>query len=93
MAQYYLYGVKENESILLIDDMVSTGGTLIALIKLLNNLGIKIVDVVCMVEKPDYGGAKIVKKETGINVKTIFQIFIKNEKPYVRLNPNIFKKI
>ncbi len=88
-GKYYLYGVKENESILLIDDMVSTGGTLIALIKLLKNVGVKIADIVCIVEKPDYGGAEIVKRETGINVKTIFQVFIKNEKPYARLNPNL----
>ncbi|MEM1574994.1 MAG: phosphoribosyl-AMP cyclohydrolase [Nitrososphaerota archaeon] len=92
-GRYYLYGIKKGESVLLIDDMVSTGGTLIALIKLLTNLRIKIVDVVCAIEKPDYGGSEAVKKEAGISIKTIFQVFIKNGKAYARLNPMIEKLI
>ena len=92
-GKYYLYGVKEGESVLIIDDMVSTGGTLISLIKLLNNLKIKIVDVICTVEKPDYGGAKAVEEETGINIKTIFQVFIKNGKIFARINPKILELI
>ena len=57
---------------MLIDDVVSTGGTLIALIKTLEDLGLEIKSVVAVIEKGE--GKEIVKKETGTDVISIVKL-------------------
>ena len=60
------------ERILLIDDVVSTGGTLIALIRTLEDLGLEIKSVVAVIEKGE--GKNIVKEETGVEVLSIIKL-------------------
>ena len=53
---------------MLIDDVVSTGGTMIAVLKALKNMDVEIAEVVAVIEKGD--GKKIVEKETGLKVNS-----------------------
>ena len=71
---YWIYGVSKGDKILLIDDAISTGGTLAPLISLLQKQGVIIKDVFCVLEKPEYQGVRNVRKATGFNVKTLFQV-------------------
>jgi phosphoribosyl-AMP cyclohydrolase/adenine/guanine phosphoribosyltransferase-like PRPP-binding protein len=71
---YFLYGIDRGDRILLLDDMVSTGGSLIPTIKTLVKKGVKVEDVLCVCEKPRYGGSKVVRKRTGVRVKTLFSL-------------------
>lgn len=73
----YLNGIEEGDNVIIVDDMISTGGTLIALIKAIRNAGANITDVVCVGEKIEYGGVSLVEKETGCKVKTLVQISLK----------------
>ena len=50
--------VKEGEKILLIDDLLATGGTADAGAKLIEKLGGKIVEIAFIVDLPDLGGSK-----------------------------------
>ena len=62
------------EKILLIDDVVSTGGTLIALLKTLKDLGLEVKSTVAVIDKGK--GKEIVERETGVNVFSIVKVDI-----------------
>lgn len=83
---YYIYGVREGDSIILIDDTVSTGGTLIPIIRELRSMGVTISDVVCIMSKEDYEGSRIVFKETNIKVKSIIKVIFERDKPRVEVS-------
>ena len=70
----YLNGVKKKDRVIIIDDIVATGGTMIAIIKAVEQAGVVIKDVISLAEKVEMGGVKRVKDETGIDVKTIIKI-------------------
>ncbi len=72
----YLSGVEKNDRVTIIEDLISTGGTLISLIKMVKQAGAEIVDVVCLAEKVNYKGVRRVKAETGCVVKTLVKIDI-----------------
>lgn len=61
---------KKGDRVLLIDDLVATGGTMVAAAKLLNRLGATIVEAAAIVDLPELGGSKIVR-EQGIPLFTI----------------------
>lgn len=70
-GELYINGLEEGDRVFLVDDVVSTGGTMIAVIKALKRIGIEIVDVMAIIEKGD--GKEIVKKETGIKINTLIR--------------------
>lgn len=71
-SNLYINDLHKGERILLIDDVVSTGGTLIALIRTLQDLGLEIVSTVAVIEKGE--GKKIVEEETGMDVLSIVKL-------------------
>lgn len=71
-SNLYINDLHPGEKILLIDDVVSTGGTLIALLETLKDLGLEIKSTVAVIEKGE--GKKIVEEETGIEVLSIIKL-------------------
>ena len=71
-ANLYINSLENGERILIIDDVVSTGGTYIAVIKALQNMGLEIAEAIAVVEKGE--GKAIVEKETGISVMSIVKL-------------------
>jgi len=71
---YWIYGLSKGDRVLIVDDAVSTGGTLVPLVSELREQGVTIEDVFCVIEKPEYQGVRIVKKATGLKVKTLFRV-------------------
>ena len=56
---YHVYGLEKHyKRIAIVDDTVSTGGTAIALIKLLENHGHNVAAVAAALAKPQYGGVE-----------------------------------
>lgn len=68
-GELYINGLKSGDRVFLVDDVVSTGGTLTAVLKALKKMGTEIVDVMTIIEKGE--GKEIVERETGIPVKTL----------------------
>lgn len=79
----YLNGIEPGDKVTIIDDLVSTGGTLIALIKTIEKIGAEIVGIICIAEKINYHGCERVKNETGYDVKTLLKIDVGGEKSKV----------
>lgn len=62
--------VRTGQRVLLVDDLIATGGTMLAAIKLLQRLGANVVEAAAIADLPDLGGsAKIA--ETGTPLFTV----------------------
>ena len=79
----YLSGIEKNDRVVVIDDIISTGGTLIGIIKTLQKIEAEIVDVIILAEKGEYNGIKRVKKETGIDVRSLINISVAEKRSRV----------
>lgn len=82
-GKLYLNGVEQDDRVIIVDDLISTGGTMVALIKAIRQVGAQIVDIVCVAEKVEYSGAAKVKAETGLEVKSILKVSVAGERSIV----------
>ncbi|EHP88287.1 hypoxanthine/guanine phosphoribosyltransferase [Methanotorris formicicus] len=77
-GQLYLNGIEEGDRVLIVDDVISTGGTMIAIINALKRAGAEVKDIVCVIERGE--GKKIVEKKTGHKIKTLVKLDVKDGK-------------
>lgn len=70
-ANIYLNGVRPHDRVLLVDDLISTGGTLLALIDAVRRAGAQIDEVFTIGEKTENGGRRLIHDATGVRVKTL----------------------
>lgn len=82
-GKLFLNGVDADNKVVIVDDMISTGGTMLALIQAVKLAGAEIVDVVCVAEKVEYGGVQRIAEETGYQVKTLVKISVRGERSEV----------
>lgn len=68
----YLNGLKHGDRILIVDDVISTGGTMISLLTTLNKLGVIITGVFCTIGRGD--GQQKTEKITGIPIVVLVKI-------------------
>lgn len=73
-SNLFINDINEGDNIFLVDDIISTGGTLIEVINTLKDMGVFIQDVVCVIGKNK--GTYRVKEKTGIPVDTIVYVGI-----------------
>ena len=64
--------VVQGERILLVDDLLATGGTAMASISLLQSAGAKVVGCSFVIDLPDLGGSKLLK-EKGFSVSVLME--------------------
>ncbi|MCI5866768.1 MAG: hypoxanthine/guanine phosphoribosyltransferase [Methanosphaera sp.] len=71
-SELYINGINADDNILLIDDVVSTGGTLMSVINALDDIGVNLVYTIVPIEKDD--GRVIVEENTGHTLETLVKI-------------------
>ncbi|NYT65479.1 adenine phosphoribosyltransferase [Alcaligenaceae bacterium] len=62
--------VRPGQRVLLIDDLIATGGTLLAATKLLQRLGANVIEAAAIIDLPDLGGSAAIEA-TGLPVYTV----------------------
>jgi adenine phosphoribosyltransferase len=70
-SQLFLNGIKEGDRVIVVDDVISTGGTLLATLESLKIAGATVVDVVIVVQRGD--GVERLRSK-GYAVKTMVQV-------------------
>lgn len=79
-TQMYINGIKKGERVVIIDDVLSTGGTLIAIVNALRKIGAKITDIIIVIEKCK---KEKIEKIIGKNIKTLVKVEIVDGKVVV----------
>ncbi len=53
--------IKQGQKVVIVDDLIATGGTLEAIIKLVERLGGEVVRICCLIDLPELGGKEKIK--------------------------------
>ncbi len=64
--------VRPGQRVLLVDDLVATGGTMLAGMKLLQRLGANVVEAAAVIDLPKLGGSTAIR-ESGLSLYTVCQ--------------------
>lgn len=70
-TQVYLNGVRPGDRVLIVDDLISTGGTLCALIEAVRLAGGEILEIFTVGEKTENDGRRYLRERSGLSVKTL----------------------
>jgi len=70
----YMNGIERGDKVLIIEDTLSTGGTMIAMIEAVIKAGAEVVGAIAVIEKVANEGHDNVWLKTGIDVKTCIKI-------------------
>lgn len=81
-SELYINYINKGDKVLILDDVISTGGTIVAMIEALESLGIEIEEIIAVIEKGK--GKEIVKEKTGHDVTTLIEIDVDNGKPIIK---------
>lgn len=67
----YINGLKRGDRVIIVDDVISTGGTLIALVGALKTMGVEVLDVISVIGR---GTGFLQLKEHGIEPKVLVTV-------------------
>lgn len=65
--------IKPGKKVVIIDDLIATGGTLNAIIKLVERLGGEVVKICCLIELPELNGREKIGEGYNISSSIIFE--------------------
>lgn len=71
---HYLYGIKSGDTVVIIEDEVTSGNGVVALIKALKEFGVNVVGVCCVIETVTFGGRKNIADNTGLDLVSLVQV-------------------
>jgi len=77
-GELYINGIEEGDRLLVIDDVVSTGGTLLAVLEALKRMNVEVAKVIVIIEKGE--GKKVVEEKTGYKIDTLIRVDIIDDK-------------
>src|SRR5512137_2002972 len=68
----FMNSVKAGDTVVIVDDVVSTGGTLWALVEALKKMYVKIADIIVVIEKTDRKAE--IERKIGHQIKTLVKV-------------------
>ncbi len=74
--ELYINGLARGDRVVIMDDVISTGGTLRAIIHAFQEMGVEIADIVVVVEKGE--GRELLERELGIRIKTLVKVDVRD---------------
>lgn len=74
----FINGLKKGDRVTIVDDVISTGGTLKSIVLALKAMGVTVVDVVVVVQKTD--DLERMEREIGQRIKTLVRVEVKDGK-------------
>jgi adenine phosphoribosyltransferase len=76
--EMYINGLKSGDRVVIVDDVISTGGTMRALIQAFQRMGVRITDIIIVVEK---GNKKQeLEAELKVKIKTLVKVEVRDGK-------------
>ena len=78
----YINGLEKGDKILLLDDLISTGGTMRGILKALNQMDVKVVDIIIVIDKDN--GRRKIENEFGVKIKALVSIVIEDGKVIIK---------
>jgi adenine phosphoribosyltransferase len=69
-VEMHMDSVRPGQRVLLIDDLIATGGTMLAASRLLQRLGANVAEAAAMIDLPDLKGSQTVR-DSGLPVYTV----------------------
>ena len=82
-GKMFVYGDFKGKRVLVVDDVLSTGGTLVSVINALRKKGAEIVGAIVVMERGH--GREKVKEKTGIDVRSLCRVTITNGRPVAKI--------
>ena len=76
--EMYINGLKSGDRVVIVDDVISTGGTLRALVQAFQRMGVRIVDIIIVVEKGD--NKEELEVELKVKIKTLVKVEVRDGK-------------
>jgi adenine phosphoribosyltransferase len=67
----YINGLKKGDRVIIVDDVISTGGTLFALVKALKTMGVEVLDVISVIGR---GKGYLKLRELGFEPKILVTV-------------------
>lgn len=64
--------VSEGQRVVIVDDLIATGGTAEAAVKLIRTAGALVEDALFVIDLPDLGGAKLLRR-SNVNVSSLLE--------------------
>jgi adenine phosphoribosyltransferase len=74
----YINGLRKGDRVLVMDDVVSTGGTLRAVVKALQDMGVEVRDIIVVVKKTDR--LEELERDLGQSVRTLVSVEVRDGK-------------
>src|SRR2546429_9415886 len=68
----FINNIQRGDRIVFVDDVISTGGTLVAIVKAMRTIGAEIVDILIVFEKTREKAR--FEKEVGVRIKTLLKV-------------------
>jgi adenine phosphoribosyltransferase len=75
-SQLYINGISKNDSIVIVDDVLSTGGTLLSVVERLHNIGASVKKIFIVVNKTD---KDTIQSRINIPIVTLADITVNDE--------------
>lgn len=73
-SRHYLYPIKPCAKIIMVEDELSTGNTMLNAYKKLCDYGVDVIGIAAIVEIANFAGKEMIKRETGISVVSVTEI-------------------